>query len=234
MINNKILLVEDEESLAKGLEFNLKEEGYFVVWVADGKKALEEFANQKFDIIILDIMLPYYDGFEVAKKVREEKPTTPILMLTARSGIKDKVKGLELGADDYITKPFQLEELLARVKSTLKRKKSYQTIQDEQDIYRFGNNLINFNNFKAKAGDKEIRLTKKEAALLQYLIGNKGTAVSREELLNNIWNIDQEVETRTVDIFIARLRKYFEKDTKNPRFFKSVRGVGYMFTDDKE
>ncbi|HMA62395.1 MAG TPA: response regulator transcription factor [bacterium] len=234
MINNKILLVEDEESLAKGLEFNLKEEGYFVVWVADGKKALEEFANQKFDIIILDIMLPYYDGFEVAKKVREEKPTTPILMLTARSGIKDKVKGLELGADDYITKPFQLEELLARVKSTLKRKKSYQTIQDEQDIYRFGNNLINFNNFTAKAGDKEIRLTKKEAALLQYLIGKKGSAVSREELLNNIWNIDQEVETRTVDIFIARLRKYFEKDTKNPRFFKSVRGVGYMFTDDKE
>ena len=234
MENYKILLVEDEESLAKGLEFNLKEEGYQVVWADDGKKALEKFGIQKFDLIILDIMLPYFDGFEVAKRIRSEKPAVPILMLTARSGIKDKVKGLELGADDYITKPFQLEELLARVKSTLKRKKSYQAIQDELDIYEFGNNSINFNNYTAQCGDKKINLTKKESALLKYLIGKKGTAVSREELLQNIWNIEQEVETRTVDTFIARLRKYFEDDTKTPRFFKSVRGVGYMFTDKNE
>lgn len=239
MIYNKdkkinILLVEDEESLGKGLKFNLIEENYQVDWVKDGKKALDQLGSGKYDLIILDIMLPYFDGFEVARRIREKRPTLPILMLTARTNLKDKVKGLEIGADDYITKPFQLEELLARIKNTLKRKKSYQAYDEEQNIYEFDDNRINFANFTAQAGEKNIKLTKKEAKLLKYLIDNKGQAISRDELLDNIWNIDQEVYTRTVDNFISRLRKYFEEDTKNPSYLKSVRGVGYMFTDETD
>ena len=226
--------MEDEKGLAKGLKYNLVEEGCSVIWANNGKEALEKFEKEQFDLVILDIMLPYYDGFEVAKRVREKQPALPILMLTARSSIKDKVKGLDLGADDYITKPFQLEELLARIKSTLKRKKFYQSFDNQKETYEFGDNEINFENLTARSGEMEFELTKKEAELLKYLIQNKGKAVSREELLNNIWNIDQEIQTRTIDIFMSRLRKYFEKDTKNPKYLKSVRGVGYMFTDDTD
>jgi DNA-binding response OmpR family regulator len=232
--NKKILIVEDEKGLARGLKFNLIEEGYSVSWANNGKEALEKFEKEQFDLVILDIMLPYYDGFEVAKRVREKQPALPILMLTARSSIKDKVKGLDLGADDYITKPFELEELLARIKSTLKRKKFYQSFDNQKDTYEFGENKINFENLTARSAEKEFKLTKKEAELLKYLIQNKGKAVSREELLNNIWNIDREIQTRTTDIFMSRLRKYFEQDTKNPKYLKSVRGVGYMFTDDPD
>jgi two-component system, OmpR family, alkaline phosphatase synthesis response regulator PhoP len=229
---SKILLVEDEESLAVGLEYNLTEEGYKVVWAKDGKKALDCFKTSAFDLIILDIMLPYYDGFEVAKQIREKSPEIPILMLTARVHVNDKVHGLALGADDYMTKPFHLQELLIRVQGMLKRKMWYKEVTISQPIYRFGENEVNFENFNAQASGQNFQLTTHEAMILKYLIENKGKIVSRKELLEKVWNITSEIETRTVDNFIVRLRKYFEPDPAKPVFIKSVRSAGYLFQDN--
>lgn len=228
---NKILLVEDEETLAVGLEYNLTEEGYIVTRAKDGKEALEFFSKEEYDLVILDIMLPYFDGFEVAEKIKERIPQMPILMLTARSGIDDKIKGLELGADDYMTKPFHLKELLLRVSGMLKRKNWYKEVITNQPVYSFGNNKINFENFLCSKGKNNFRLTQQEAFVLKYLIENKGKIVSRKELLEKVWHMNPDVETRTVDNFIARLRKYFEDDPSNPIYIKSVRSAGYLFED---
>jgi len=227
----KILLVEDEESLAVGLEYNLTEEGYEVVWAKDGREALNFFNSQEFDLIILDIMLPYFNGFEIAEKVREKDPQMPILMLTARTDVEDKVKGLELGADDYMTKPFHLRELLLRVKGMLKRKLWYKSILVNIPIYKFGNNEINFENLDCLCGSNKIRLTQREAMVLKYLVENKGKIISRKELLEKVWHLNPEVETRTVDNFIVKLRKYFEPDPANPVHIISVRSAGYMFVE---
>ena len=229
---SKILLAEDEETLASGLEYNLSEEGYAVTWAEDGKKALELFHAQVFDMIILDIMLPYIDGFEVAKRIREESPHMPILMLTARTEVKDRVKGLEIGADDYLTKPFHLEELLARIRGILRRKQWYQSSSETAPVYCFGNNEVNFRNLSCRAGKKRIRLTYQEAMVLKYLIDHEGEIVSRKELLEKVWDMSPEVETRTVDNFIMRLRKYFEPNSSDPVYFKSIRGAGYMFVNN--
>lgn len=228
----KILLVEDEETLAIGLEFNLTDEGYTVDWAKDGRVALDMFNSQGYDLIILDITLPYYNGFEIAEVVRRTNPQMPILMLTARTSSEDKVRGLESGADDYLTKPFHLEELLLRVKGMLKRKKWYKASAETQPVYRFGKNEINFENLHCKCGAKQITLTQREAMVLKYLIENKGKIVSRKELLENVWHISSEVETRTVDNFISRLRKYFEVDPNNPAYIKSIRSTGYSFVDE--
>ncbi len=225
----RILLVEDEESLAIGLEYNLTEEGYAVTLAADGKQAIECFASESFDLVVLDIMLPYLDGFQVAEKMREKSPQIPILMLTARSGLRDRLKGLEIGADDYMTKPFHLDELLLRVKGMLRRKQWYQTKTNENPVVRIGSHTIHFDTLICQSGKTEFQLTSHEAMVLKYLIENPDRIVSRQELLENVWQIHSEVETRTVDIFIARLRKYFEPDPKKPRFFKSIRSAGYMF-----
>jgi len=226
---NRILLVEDEESLAIGLEYNLTEEGYIVNWAKNGREAIDFFEKEKFDLIILDIMLPYVNGFEVAERVRKSDPQIPILMLTAKTESGDKVKGLEKGADDYMTKPFHLQELLLRVKGMLKRKSWYTTSTRMQPVYEFGNNEINFKTLICLHGNEEIRLTPQEAMLLKYLVERKGEIVTRKELLENVWHLNPEVETRTVDIFIVRLRKYFESDPTNPVYFKSIRGAGYTF-----
>jgi two-component system, OmpR family, alkaline phosphatase synthesis response regulator PhoP len=228
---HKILLVEDEETLAIGLEYNLTEEGYIVDWVTDGKKALSKINELTYDLIILDVMLPYVDGFEVAEKVREKFPQLPILFLTARTGVRDKIKGLEIGADDYLTKPFHLKELLLRVNGMLKRKSWYKEKRTALSSYKFGKNKINFENLTCKTSDKEIQLTSHEADLMKYFIDNKGTILSREELLKNVWKIDSTIETRTVDNFIARLRKYFEPNPEKPIYIKSIRGEGYIFSD---
>ncbi|MCH7516851.1 MAG: response regulator transcription factor [Bacteroidetes bacterium] len=228
-INNRILLVEDEESLAVGLEYNLVEEGYTVDWAKNGREALKLFESKKFELIILDIMLPYVNGFEVAKRVRQTDPQIPILILTARTASGDRIKGLEAGADDYLTKPFHLKELLLRVKGMLKRKAWYQKASAEQPVYKFGDNEINFENFSCKCKDKEFTLTAQEAMVMKYLIENKEKIVSRKELLENVWHMNPDIETRTVDNFIARLRKYFEPDPSNPVYIKSVRGAGYVF-----
>lgn len=226
---SKILLVEDEENLALGLEYNLSEEGYLVTIARDGKEALKYFDEYEFDLIVLDIMLPYYNGFEIAKHVRKKHPQMPILMLTARTQVEDRVKGLELGADDYLTKPFHLKELLLRIKGMLKRKRWYQKVVIENPIYIFGNNEINFENLKCSKDKKEFQLTSYEAMIMKYLIENKDKVVTRKELLENVWNMNPDIETRTVDNFIARLRKHFEDDPSNPKFIVSVRSAGYMF-----
>lgn len=225
----KILLVEDEESLARGLEFNLSAEGYRIIWVSDGREALKKIENDQFDLIILDIMLPYVDGLEVAEHTRQKDPRIPILILTARTGLQDRIRGLEVGADDYLTKPFHLEELILRIKGMLKRKEWYKESSESLPIYRFGKNEINFRKMTADNGKRLIQLTAHEAILLKYLIDRKGEVVSRPELLEKVWNVRSDMETRTVDNFIVRLRRYFESDPEKPVYFKSIRGVGYLF-----
>jgi DNA-binding response OmpR family regulator len=228
---SKILLVEDEETLAVGLEYNLTEEGYFVTWAKDGREAVKKMESNNFDLIILDIMLPYINGFEIAERVRKSNPQMPILMLTARTASGDKVKGLELGADDYMTKPFHLKELLLRVKGMLKRKDWYKKLVVSEPLYRLGNYEINFENLTCKSAIKEFTLTTQEAMVLKYLVENKGKIVSRKELLEQVWHLNPDIETRTVDIFISRLRKLFESDPSNPVYIKSVRGSGYIFDE---
>jgi DNA-binding response OmpR family regulator len=176
-------------------------------------------------------MLPYYDGFEVAKKIRQKSPQIPILMLTARSGIQDRLRGLETGGDDYLTKPFHLQELLLRMTGMLKRKSWYKSFSKTPPLFHFGENKIDFENLSGKHGKEVFRLTPREAMIMKYLIDRKGSIVSREELLENVWNVSSKIETRTVDNFIARLRKYFEPSPGNPIYIKSIRSAGYMFCD---
>ena len=230
--NSKVLLVEDEESLAAGLEYNLTEEGYLVKWAQEGREAVKFLEQEKFDLIVLDIMLPYVNGFEIAEIIRSTDPQMPILMLTARTESKDRVKGLEVGADDYMTKPFHLQELLLRVEGMLKRKSWYKSTTEKHPIYKFGKNEINFENLVCIHDKKELRITPHEAMILKYLIEKKEKIVTRKELLENVWNLNPEIETRTVDIFIARLRKYFEENPAEPVYFKSIRGAGYMFSEN--
>ena len=224
----RILLVEDEDSLAIGLEFNLSAEGYSVSWVNDGKKALQQIHSARFDLVILDLMLPYVSGFEVAEKIRTNDPQLPILILTARTALKDRLKGFEIGADDYLTKPFHLEELLLRVKGMLKRKKWYRQSVQNMPTFQLGEKKINFEALTILSKNQKLQLTTFEAILLKYLIDNRGKVVSRKELLEKVWNISSEIETRTVDNFIVRLRKYLEPDPDNPIYIKSIRGVGYL------
>lgn len=235
MKGSKILLVEDEESIAVGLEYNLSEEGYNVTIAHDGLEALKLFDQNDYDLIMLDIMLSHHDdGFEVARKIREKSLQIPILMLTARNTADDVVRGLEIGADDYITKPFHLKELLLRVKRILRRKKWYRPFTTEQPLYRFGKNVINFEDFTCKTGGQPVQLTKREAMVLKYLIDRRGKIVSREELLEKVWGLSSAIETRTVDNFISRLRKYFEPNPSHPIFIKSVRSAGYMFVGSEK
>ena len=226
-----ILLVEDEENLAIGLQYNLTEEGYIVELAKDGREAIKLFETKKVDLIILDIMIPYIDGFEIARRVRKKDPQMPILMLTARTTREDKVKGLELGADDYITKPFHLDELLLRVKGMLKRKMWYKDVTSDKPSVSFGKNKINFENLDCSNAKNDFKLTPQEAMVMKYLIENKGKIVSRKELLANVWHMNPDIETRTVDNFIARLRKYFEVDPSKPVYIKSIRSAGYMFEE---
>ncbi|HHS13454.1 MAG TPA: response regulator transcription factor, partial [bacterium] len=225
----RILLVEDEESLATGLEYNLTEEGYRVHIASDGREAVRCFQSESFDLVILDIMLPYKDGFEVADTIRAMNPRMPILMLTALSGLQDRIRGLESGADDYMTKPFHLEELLLRVKGMLRRKQWYQQSIEEQPIVFIGSYTINFEDFTVSSDNKNVTMTHREAMVLKYLVEHEGRIVSRNELLEQVWRISGEIETRTVDAFIARLRKIIEDDPRNPVFIQSIRSAGYRF-----
>ena len=228
---NKILLVEDEESLAIGLEYNLSEEEFDVTLAKDGRQAITEFNSKQFDLIILDIMIPYLDGFEVAKKIRSMDPQMPILILTARTSAEDRIKGLELGVDDYLTKPFHLEELILRIKGMLKRKMWYKSISNIDSKYKAKNIEIDFERLYLVVGSKSNTLTVHEGMLLKYFIENKNRIISRKELLEKVWQINSEIETRTVDTFIARLRKLLENDPAHPDHIKSVRGAGYIFSD---
>ena len=229
---NKILLVEDEKHLAKGLSYNLKKEGYQVTVAEDGLAALECLDKTDFDMMILDLMLPKLGGVEVIKKVRETNIRFPVLMLTAKTTDEDRTLGLEAGADDYITKPFHLPELLLRVKGILRRKDWYEEPVRNMEHFKFGNMWVDFNTGQAKGVDGEFYLTSKETLVMNLLIANRGKVVSRDELLEKVWGYSPNTETRTVDNFISRLRKYFEKKPQSPRYIVTVREKGYRFTED--
>lgn len=228
----KILVVEDESHLAKGLQFNLEREGYEVVVAGDGKAALECMREQSFDLMILDLMLPKMGGIEVAKNIRKTDTRFPILMLSAKSTEEDRSTGLEAGADDYLAKPFHLPELLLRVKGILRRWDWYKQPIHGQEIFHFGKMWIDFGSGKAKGCSGEFLLTVKEAQVMKLLISKKGQVVTREDLLETVWGYDRETETRTVDNFIARLRKHFEKKPQKPEFIVTVREKGYQFNAD--
>jgi two-component system alkaline phosphatase synthesis response regulator PhoP len=228
-----ILLVEDEENLHEALKLNLELEGYQVSSAWDGTEALRVLEQEHFELIILDIMLPEMDGITVAENIRIRNLEIPILMLSARNSSADRVLGLKKGADDYLTKPFNLEELLLRVSKLIEKNQKLQDRTLLNDQFRFGSNHIDFKAQQATGADGHtIELSKKETMLLKLLIENKNEVVTRERILNIVWGYQVYPTTRTIDNFILGFRKYFESDSRNPRYFQSVRGVGYKFTDE--
>lgn len=231
-MKNKILLVEDEASLAHNLKLNLELEGFNVNTVGDGASAIRAFGEEKFDMVILDIMIPNIDGLTVCENIRLKDNQTPILFLSAKNTVEDRVNGLKKGGDDYLVKPFNLEELILRVDKLISRNKA-QLGEAKQGIneYSFGNNYVNFISFDAKGIGGDFKLTKKEALLLKLLIENKDEVVSREKIFQTVWGYSVYPSTRTIDNFVLAFRKYFEEDQKNPQHFHSLRGVGYKFTD---
>lgn len=226
----RILVVEDEKHLAEGLRYNLCAEGYEVVLAGDGREALERFEEGPWSLIVLDLMLPRVDGFEVARRVRKQDPRVPVLMLTARAADEDRVRGLQCGADDYLTKPFHLEELLLRIRGMLRRSSWYRGPRSQGGLLRFGDgSWLDLVRWRAKGPRGERDLTEKEFLLLRNLIEREGETLTREELLREVWGYGPGVETRTVDNFIHRLRSYLEPEPSRPRHILSVRGRGYRF-----
>lgn len=229
----RILLVEDEENLMQTLALNFELEGYEVVQAITGKQALKEFKSKKIDLIVLDVMLPEMDGFTVCENIRTENKTVPIIFLTAKSTSSERVEGLKLGADDYLAKPFNLEELLIRVQNLLKRTTSQQSTEQELTEYSFGEYFhVNFLTYEIVGLNKnKHELGKKEIQLLKLLIERKNIVVARDEILEKVWGYDVFPTSRTIDNYILAFRKYFEVNPKEPIHFHSVRGVGYKFTD---
>lgn len=231
MPNHSILLVEDEVHLHDALKLNLSLEGYEVSSAYDGPEALRQIEHAHFDLIILDVMLPSLDGFSITEIVRLNNNQTPILILSAKNTSANKVQGLKIGADDYMTKPFNLEELLLRV-SKLIQKTTNTALVPMSDTYTFSGNQFDFSSLEAISfSGEKITLTKKEAMLLKLLIDNKNTVVSRERILQTVWGYNVFPNTRTIDNFILNFRKYFEQDARNPIHFISIRGIGYKFQD---
>lgn len=232
MDQKKILLVEDEEHLLKIIRLNLDLEGYSVTSAINGIEALKEFRRSAFDLILLDVMLPEMNGFDVCEAIRKENTQIPILFLTAKGSGEDRIHGLKLGADDYLTKPFNLEELLLRVQILLKRSNGNRSATATPEIFKFGNNEINFITYEIKDvnGDKT-QISKREIALLKLLIERKNEVISREEILDKVWGTDVYPSSRTIDNYILAFRKYFEKNQREPEHFHSIRGVGYRFTE---
>jgi two-component system alkaline phosphatase synthesis response regulator PhoP len=224
----RILLVEDEEHMRNVVKLNLEMEGYEVVTTGNGRQAIKIIEEQHFDLYVLDVMLPEINGFQICEQIRLTDLETPVIFLTAKDTANDRVSGLKKGADDYLTKPFHLEELLLRVNNLIRR--TSKTPENTPEVYRFGDNSINFLTFEAQGTHGNFSLTKKEAMLLKLLIDRKNQVVSRHQILQSVWGYDVFPSTRTIDNFILAFRKYFEKDPRNPKYFHSVRGVGYKFT----
>ena len=221
----KILIVEDELNMVNGLKDNLEFEGYEVDTAMDGSSVLQKILQNSYDLILLDIMLPELSGFEISKAARREKVNTPVILLTAKGEEIDKVLGLELGADDYITKPFSLRELLARIKAILRR-----APVEKEEVAEFiclGNIKVNFKNYVALEGQDKIKMSHKEFEVLHYLYKNAGKTIHRDDLISRVWSIDYDINTRTVDNFIMRLRQKIEHDPNNPKIILTVRGIGY-------
>lgn len=227
-----ILLVEDEENLQEALKLNLELEDYEVTSAWNGVEALDLIQKEHFDLLILDVMLPELDGISVVESIRLQNNDIPVLILSAKNSSADRVLGLKKGADDYLTKPFNLEELLLRVSKLLQKSKQLAERKPVDQQYSFGKNKIDFAALQCNARDGSvITLTKKEMMLLKLLIENKNEVVTREKILQAVWGYNVYPTTRTIDNFILNFRKYFEEDSRNPKFFHSVRGIGYKFTE---
>lgn len=242
-----ILVVDDEPSIVILLEYTLKQAGYKVSIARDGKAAYDMISSQNFDLVLLDIMLPKMDGMEVCRRIRQERIQVPIIMLTAKSEEYDKIIGLELGADDYITKPFSPREVIARIKAVSRRTNlpSNRPIIEKNDalenqplssedqslkgIVNYGDIQIDLDHFEVLVRGEKVELTPKEYELLVYFTQRQGRIISRDQLLNQIWNFDYAGETRIVDVHISHLREKIEEDTKSPKYIKTVRGFGYKF-----
>jgi two-component system, OmpR family, alkaline phosphatase synthesis response regulator PhoP len=236
----RILLVEDEEHLAAGIRFNLELDGYEVETIADGLRAVERLApspdgpvweaGPDIDLVILDVMLPGLDGFQIVKRWREAGQYTPVLMLTAKGLPEDVVQGLEAGADDYLPKPFDLAVLLARVRGLLRRR-DWALAPEGAAPALVGDAEVDFANFELRRGATTVRLTLLEAMLLKLLVERRGQVVTKAEILEKVWNLNPDTETRAVDNFVMRLRRYLEEDARKPRLLETVRGVGYRLAE---
>ena len=220
----KILVIEDDATMLRGLKDNLVFEGYAVVAAADGEKGLELALNEKPGLILLDIMLPKINGYEICRLVRKEKLDMPIIMLTAKGQESDIILGLNTGADDYVTKPFSIKELLARVAAFLRRRK-----HDEEKVFGFGDCEVDIGGRKFKKAGSEVLLTPKEFELLVLFVRKAGRALTRNEILNVVWGYDSFITDRTIDRFITTLRSKVEDDPRNPRFIHTIREIGYRF-----
>jgi DNA-binding response OmpR family regulator len=242
-----ILIVEDEEHLANGLRFNLEAEGYEVETVSDGESALSLLLekDKTFEVVVLDVMLPDKDGFEVATQLRAAGNFVPVLMLTARGSAEDVLRGFESGADDYLPKPFELAVLLARLNALLRRREWFQrdrrhaepqlkpdNERREEKTFEFGGRTIDFDSLELRTPHQTVNLTLMEADLLRYLIQHEGKVVSRKAMLEDVWGLREDTDTRAIDNFIVRLRKYLEDDPTKPKHVLTVRGVGYRFVAD--
>jgi two-component system alkaline phosphatase synthesis response regulator PhoP len=223
----RILLVEDEENIREVVKLNLELENFEVVATGNGRDAIRIFQEQHFDLIILDVMLPEIDGFQICEQIRLTDMEVPVIFLTAKDAVGDRISGLKKGADDYLTKPFVLEELLLRINNLIKR--TSKSPENTPEVFEFGANRINFVTFEAEGILGRFVLTKKEAMLLKLLIDRRNEVVSRQQILQSVWGYDVYPSTRTIDNFILKFRRNFEGDSKNPRHFHSIRGVGYKF-----
>jgi len=234
-----ILIVEDEAHIAEGLRFNLQAEGHAVEVTDNGEAALGLLRKpeREFDAVVLDVMLPGKDGFAVVRELRQARNFVPVLILTARGRPEDVLTGFEAGADDYLPKPFNLDILIARLESLLRRRQWLQSKESESTTsvpnqattFRFDDKLVDFEHLRLQVGDKTFQLTLMEADLLRFLIANVGRPVSRKEILERVWNLHEDTDTRAIDNFIVRLRRYIERDPANPQHLLTVRGVGYEF-----
>ncbi|MFB4162995.1 response regulator transcription factor [Alteribacillus sp. JSM 102045] len=230
----RLLVVDDEESITTLISYNLEQSGFQVDTAMEGKKAMEKVKNTAYDLIVLDLMLPEIDGLEVCRQIRQEKMNVPILMLTAKDDEFDKVLGLELGADDYMTKPFSPRELVARVKAILRRVDYAPELKADRQIDKkmvIGHLTIFPENYEVYVKEDPLELTPKEFELLLYLANNKGRVMTRDQLLNAVWNYEFVGDTRIVDVHISHLREKIEPNTKKPVYIKTVRGLGYKFEE---
>ncbi len=226
----RILIVDDEESILKLISYNLEKAGFATITANDGEQAVELASKEKLSLVILDLMLPGIDGIEVCKRLRQNKVHVPIIMLTARDDEIDKVLGLELGADDYMTKPFSPRELTARVKAVLRRMSEFNQPSndvDQQESITIGNLSVNLDTYEVLHRGEIVELTPKEFELLKVLVLHKGRVISRDQLLNTVWNYEFLGDTRIVDVHVSHLRDKIEADPKNPQYIKTVRGIGY-------
>jgi two-component system, OmpR family, alkaline phosphatase synthesis response regulator PhoP len=228
-----VLIVEDEKHLADGLRYNLKAEGYEVDVAGSAEEAYPLLTERQpsYDVVVLDVMLPGMDGFSLASQLRSQGHFVPILMLTARGQAQDVLRGFEAGADDYLPKPFELSVLLARINALLRRRQWLQTDQNKKEVSVFavGNKRIDFEALELRSGEQTVHLTLMEAELLRYLIDHEGKIVSRSAILEEVWGLREDTDTRAIDNFIVRLRKYLEDEPSRPRHLLTVRGVGYRF-----